>query len=232
MVTGSPVSSSDAVHELLLKDYAKKHYRSWTPFARKRGHDVELKDIILVTGIDMAEEYAMASFSGNSSTLDIRFKVGYDAAVSTAISLWGSWEASPIVHHNCGPLRPRVHTDATHSFPRSSSSTMDTSTTLDAGTRAEDYRFSLFVRGCRIRERAKFFPTVIKAGAGYHRLPDPDLEDEDENDGVVVVSDTQPVIITISLVDQLHAHVVHSLLIPWSQFSNTFSRCVKLSSSH
>ena len=54
-----------------------KNYRSWVHFARDRlGRDITVKDVVLVTGRDLTNQWATATFVERHRDAGISFQVG------------------------------------------------------------------------------------------------------------------------------------------------------------
>ena len=107
LLTRYRVWSEDATAELAYIRYIKKNYKSWLYFAQSKDRNVAMHELILVTGHDITHNYAMAAFTDNSVALRISFQVG-SANSSSSISAWGTWQTSPAVYQNCGPLSSRT----------------------------------------------------------------------------------------------------------------------------
>ncbi|KAJ3555107.1 hypothetical protein NM688_g2760 [Phlebia brevispora] len=178
LITQDWVKCLDADRERTFQTYIKKYHASWVKFAQGKGHDVELKDIILVTGHDTTREYAMAAFANNSTTLRIEFKAGGEGLVSATASAWGSWEASPLVHRNCGPPGSVVRTNTMLPSPSSPSQESVSQLGLVDEATFEEFNQCVFIRGFHMRKRMRLVgPTVMKAAAGYDQL---DRGDQDQ----------------------------------------------------
>ncbi|VDB88670.1 unnamed protein product [Peniophora sp. CBMAI 1063] len=78
LATPDPITCYNAIHILRYKAYAKDHLRSWYEFARRRGHDIALEDLIFVTGVDYTTSWATAVF------VDAQLQAGFGLQVQFA----------------------------------------------------------------------------------------------------------------------------------------------------
>lgn len=151
-----PAYREDALRRRDLRKYMLKHYRTWLPFIRDNlGREIELSEVVLVTGCDLTADWATAAFVEGSKKASISFTVGDPIVATAQASLWGSWQTSVNVPHRCGPspsTRP-VPNDAL--VPR-----------VDASP-ATEFNQCIFIRSFRMMERPLFLPPVLKAAAGY-----------------------------------------------------------------
>lgn len=173
-----------------------RNYQSWVEYANQRGHMISLEDLLLITGHDMTLDFAMLAFSTNARHLGIEFTAGSPTVASASASVWGEWRTTMSVHHNCGPQdrEPPAHTRP-----------QLTDNNSPLGEPQTEYNQCVFLRGFRVRKRAGFIPTVIKAAAGPHDLGPGHRFDEEgpsvcsesltssDGDQVVAVSDIAPV---------------------------------------
>ncbi|KAI0266123.1 hypothetical protein BC834DRAFT_143561 [Gloeopeniophorella convolvens] len=66
----------DAIRTKLFETYIIAHCDSWLPFADKRGFPVDrLEDIIIVTGRDLTNSWAMAAFTDTSRDWDLSLSI-------------------------------------------------------------------------------------------------------------------------------------------------------------
>lgn len=131
-----------------------KNYRTWLTFARDvLDLDVELRDIVLVTGCDMTANWATATFTDRTINAVVSFQAG-QAAVGAETSLWGSWQTSVGVPHRCGPqpMHPPSPGEITP-LPL-----------------VPAFNQCIFIRTYRVHERPMFLPNTIIANAGPHKL--------------------------------------------------------------
>ena len=102
LITKYPTHREEIERGGRFVDYIKQHYESWVDFARKQGHEEDVRPI-LVTGVDLTREFAMVAYSDNKTSTECEFSTTLPGVASTSISLWGSWHTSGLVHKNCGP---------------------------------------------------------------------------------------------------------------------------------
>ena len=163
LVTKHETYREDIERRLVFEKYIKKHYNSWVDFARENGHDSNPKPV-LVTGVDLTRDFAMAAYSNNSVRMECEFSAAVPAVASASLSLWGGWRAEGLVHTNCGPPPPVVKT-------ASSSDPNDHATPVS--TIPSEYNQCVFIRYYTMRRRGPVLK-IIKAGAGPHDLGDRD----------------------------------------------------------
>lgn len=221
LLTQNCVVSEDATRERAYMRYIKKNFKSWLHFAEEQDYNIGLGDLILVTGHDTTHDYAMAAYASNSTSLRIAFQAGMPGTASASVSVWGTWQTSPFVYHNCGPVSAIVASSdsASVTLPLDETPLEDILgndirvTSSDSGVRIEagslEHYFSqcIFLRGYRMRERRPLAPSVIAAAAiGANRPGSPRDATErpapllvhgpasaGDSDNVSFYSDTTPV---------------------------------------
>ena len=157
LLTKYPTYREDIQQERTFEEYTKEHYDSWVAFARDTGHPNGVEPV-LVTGVDMTRDFAMVSYSdGDDNDLTAEFTTSPPGA-----SAWGTWQATGVVHTNCGPqpCRPPSPTQTVGPAPLSSS---------HPETVSDEYNQCVFIRYYTMRKRLGI-PRVIKAAAGPHDL--------------------------------------------------------------
>ncbi|KDQ54312.1 hypothetical protein JAAARDRAFT_697179 [Jaapia argillacea MUCL 33604] len=194
----------------MFKNYMLENYRSWFDFAVDQcGCEIEVSDLILVTGCDLTTQWAMAAFS----TTDVRASASVGGqvpgAISAKFSLKGGWTTTRFVHHHWGPQPSRWMTKA----PETPSS-QPTDKLPDQ---------CVFLRGYRVKERRFLGPKVIEAGAGPHDIGGYSPEDgntkvystdSDSNEEVESLSDTpKDINLVLPLLDHLLEHSDSSVVI-------------------
>lgn len=174
LITKYPTHREHIERDRRFVNYIKQHHESWVDFAREQDHPEDVRPI-LVTGVDLTREFATVAYSDNKTSMECEFSTTLPAVASTSVSLWGSWHTSGLVHTNCGPdfTRPRHGSD---DCPAPGSEIPD------------EYTQCVFIRYYTIRKRV-FFPTVLKAGAGPHRLPKGDDDSGEEGRQVLSTGD-------------------------------------------
>ena len=160
LVTKHATYREDIEKRLRFEKYTKRHYDSWVDFAHEHGHDSNPKPV-LVTGVDLTQDFAMVAYSHNSLRLECEFSAVIPSIASASLSLWGTWRTSEgIVHTNCGPRSPAIET-----------TTFSDSGNHDApgSTIPSECNQCVFIRYYTIRKRG-LIPKLIRAGAGPHNL--------------------------------------------------------------
>ena len=160
LITRYQTYKQDALTQDAFEEYTKKHYDSWVAFSReKRYGDVKP---ILVSGVDMTKDFAMAAYSNEGTTLAADFTISVPLVGSASASLWGTWRAKGLTHTNYGPQQ---------CMPPSFAEITDASSEpTSTGTISDDYNQCVFVRYFTMRKRMGFYPTVLRASAGPHDL--------------------------------------------------------------
>lgn len=179
-------------HSLLdYKTYILKNCESWLAFANGPGSglELEMEDLILVTGYDLASSWAVAAFMHNEADAAIELQV------NTAVGAGGagmhvSWKNECNTEHNWGPrpglltsieptLSPRISQDTTFMENHET-----TSSSGDGQTESPTRDQCIFLRGYRVKRRV--FRTVkkIRAMAGPSDLP----EERDGNSDAAIPS--------------------------------------------
>jgi len=158
LLTQHSTFGEDVEQEGTFEEYTKKHYDSWVAFARKRGHNKDVKPV-LVTGFDMTKGFAMMSYSDDRDDLP---KAEFKISAPEVAPPWGVWRKPGMVHTSCGP-GPRRSPPATRTASLASSGSSHMAAISDG------YNQCVFVRYYTVRKRLGI-PRVIKAAAGPHNL--------------------------------------------------------------
>ena len=172
MVTKHETYREDIERRLVFEKYIKRHYNSWVDFAREHGHDSNPKPV-LVTGVDLTRDFAMAAYSNNSVRMECEFSAAVPAVASASLSLWGRWRTEGLVHTNCGPPPPAIKTT-------SSSDSGDH--VAPVSTIPSEHNQCVFIRYYTMRRRVPILK-IIKASASPHDLGDGDSEDNSSDSG-------------------------------------------------
>ena len=167
IVTKDYTYREDVRREGTFKDYTARHYDSWVTFARGLGDGEDVRPI-LVTGVDLTKEYATVAYSDNQTHLECEFSAQAPTVGSASVSLWGSWRTRGLVHTKCGPYSTRGNRSSDES-------------TISETEIPDEYDQCVFIRYYTVRKRV-FVATVLKAGAGSHRLPEGNHEDDNPHE--------------------------------------------------
>lgn len=136
----------------------KQNYANWFQFVRTVSPSLLLREMVFVTGYDLASDWATASVTRRHYNVCLRFKVGDPQTLSAGTSLWGNWQCSANVPVRSGPSASQK---AEH---------------IEDGPEKNQ---CIFFRGFRIDDRLLL--TRLKAAAGPHNLE----KGEDESEGSV-----------------------------------------------
>ena len=142
-----------------FKEYTKRHYKSWVKFASHKKYGENLRPV-LVSGFDMAKDFAMIAYSNNYTSDLSDETISTPMFGSTSASASWRWRAtcSPNVKH--GPQQRRPPSSV---VPPSLQSRATESP-------ANEFNQCVFVRYYTMRFGLGLFPRVIRAGAGPHDL--------------------------------------------------------------
>ena len=162
LVTKYRTYREDALSESEFEDYIKRHYDSWTAFARHKRYGDNVQPV-LVSGFDMTRDFAMVAYSNESASGESDLTITVPMVASTSASLWGTWRSRCSPHTNCGPQEcsPPPPERAIGSLSESSQS-------AEASRIPSEFNQCVFIRYYTIRKRPRLFPTVIRAAAGPH----------------------------------------------------------------
>ena len=195
LLTQSWVEGFDVRQPGILKRWAMDHLPAVFKLAKDLYDLHAFEDLILVTGYDAAEQYAMAVASDRSAKGELRFKVGMPNLADVSAAAWGSWSVLPSVVTNLGPqvdhssvansvpsvmvsadpsARPEVQHDPGTDL---SSSRFDPDLEVQGITRTGPRLYALFIRGYRLRKR-HLLGAKIRAASGYDDLGDPDPDEK------------------------------------------------------
>ncbi|TCD66570.1 hypothetical protein EIP91_001238 [Steccherinum ochraceum] len=160
-----------------FKNYILANFKSWEVFANRHGHGITTSELILVTGVDMAKEFAMTAFSQTTSRVSLSFKAGTHGASASA-SGWGSWHCDHPVFKNWGPQE--LYPEAVPVPAQMANDSMS-----DAHAR---HKHCVFVRAYRVYHKYVIIPK-IKAAAGPHDLGPGPSDGSDQDLAVLSSSD-------------------------------------------
>jgi len=161
LVTKHSTYKEDTLLESAFERYTRRHYESWTAFARHKDYGNDIQPV-LVSGFDMTGDFAMVAYSHEGASLESDLTIAIPMLASASASLWGTWRTRCSPHTNYGPQRcsppPR---EQAIDFPSQS---------VDSGRIPNEFNQCVFVRyyTMRSRKRMGLFPKVIRAGAGPH----------------------------------------------------------------
>jgi len=166
LITKYPTYREYAQRGRRFRNYMKKHYESWVEFVVDQDHP-EGVEPILVTGVCLTREFATFAYSDNKTRMGCEFSATLPAVASTSVSVWGSWHTQGSVHTNCGP----------HPIQRSRRSSESPAPESEI---PDEYTQCVFIRYFTMRKWFNLIPTVIKAGAGPHQLPEGNRDSGEE----------------------------------------------------
>ncbi|KAI5116742.1 hypothetical protein M0805_000436 [Coniferiporia weirii] len=166
---------SDATRLAHYRKYMLKNYRSWLKLLRDDlGFDVNLRDIVFVTGHDLTANWATATFVGSAVHRGAQLTAGSPSTLTASASISGAWESSVSIPIRIGPKPDRT--------PLPLPQTQEGDETVRGNDPVKDQ--CIFIRGFRVSERL-LVPRVIKAAASPEDL---DMDrDSDYATGVVAV---------------------------------------------
>ena len=183
LVTKYSTYREDSLLESAFERYTKRHYKSWVAFARQKdyGNDVQP---VLVSGIDMTRDFAMAAYSYEDTSVESDLTVAVPMLVSASASLWGTWRTRYTPHTNYGPQE---------CAPPPPDQAVGTSSLQSAEPIPSTFNQCVFIRYYTMRSRGPLalFPKVIRAGAGPHDLG-PGDNAGDAFPELMVQSDAEP----------------------------------------
>ena len=148
--------NEDSLSNATFKKYTKCHYESWVEFARKKGYGENSRPV-LVSGFDMAKDFAMAAYSNNSASIQTGASLSIPMFGSASAYAWGEWctERTPYVKHGPQQVRPP-------DLPRLLRSEEENPST--------EYKQCVFLRYYTVRSILRLIPRVFRARAGPHDL--------------------------------------------------------------
>lgn len=105
IVIKEPAERVNSACRAILAHAFEQSHKTWLEFVRRRSPSLALRKMILVTGYDLASDWATATANENNTNVKIRFKVNepITQTVSASISTWGSWQYSSNVPVRFGP---------------------------------------------------------------------------------------------------------------------------------
>ena len=168
----------DSMYKGVLARHMVENYRSWLHFAQTTlRRDVQLQDMIFVTGCDLTTEWATVAFLGEQ-TVEAFARFHVDVPVAGALgmssSIWGSWMSamSTMTPARCGPSQmsstPFTTTQPEDHVLRNSLE----GTGAPIPPRRVEFDQCVFLRGFRVKEYTRFLPR-LKAAAEPEDLGGP-----------------------------------------------------------
>jgi hypothetical protein len=158
-----------AVQLSSFKRLMVRQCKSWLRFAHRKNYEVELQDLILVTGVSLTQDWALFAYDSVSEReVTIKLEV---ASLGSSISagLWGHWRSEQCIHTNHGPMQLESERLASSSL-----------TSVGIEPQAEDNQ-CVFIGGYRVRFRiAPRLAFLMRAAAGPHI---PDIGDDEDESG-------------------------------------------------
>ena len=146
----------DTLYDKLFKKHMLKYYRQWYSFASTEcQRDIRLYDLILVTGHDLTQQWATATYFRNNREVSAALGVQGTPVASANFSLSAGWRTTQAMNTRRGPPQ------ALHQQPRQDND----ETQNDSETLANNQ--CIFLRGFYVKDRL-WGPQVMKAGGGYH----------------------------------------------------------------
>lgn len=143
-----------------FNQYTMEHYDSWVAFAKSK-HYGNVKPV-LVSGLDMTKDFAVAAYSNDSTSFDSGIVFTTPMFGSASASVWGHWKYSCFVHTNHGPQQcippSRLPQPVPGLLEYKSTETSD------------DYNQCVFIRYYTMRKIMGLIPRVLRASAGPHDL--------------------------------------------------------------
>jgi len=160
LVTKQSAARFDARSRRAFSNCLLQHREEWLAFTTQvLLRDIALRDLIVVTGCDLTEEWATAVFQENSTRVD--FEVQSPIA-SNEVTPWCKWTTTVEVSHRSGPSGERNFSE--HGKP----SLPDNYSRLP---KAQNQ--CIFIRGYRLVPRPSVVPKKINASA-YSKNSDMD----------------------------------------------------------
>lgn len=156
IIIKEPAARVNSDHCDALGEKLKQNHTNWFQFVRTVSPNLDLREMVFVTGYDLASDWATASVTRRNENVRLRFKVGDPQTLSAGTSLWGSWQCFANVPVRSGP------------------SALQRSEHMEVGREKNQ---CIFFRGFRID--AKFMIPRLRAAAGPHNPGAGDNEPED-----------------------------------------------------
>ncbi len=170
LMTKYPAKRQDAECELDLGKYMLLNYETWLLFLRDDlGRNIQLCDLVLVTGCNLTADWATATFLESSDNASISFAVGDSSIGLAPISLSNSSQYSVYVPHKFGPDSSTLRLPQDNSEPNRNQ--------------------CIFIRSFRVKKNPIWKLRIIKASSRPHQL---DKTDDNMNPVAPASSSTAP----------------------------------------
>ncbi|KAI0044757.1 hypothetical protein FA95DRAFT_1622960 [Auriscalpium vulgare] len=159
--------------------YIREHCDRWLAFAHYKYVDVELDDLVLVTGCDLAKSWATAAFMGNETNAAASLTIDVGSIANVSASFGMSWKNVQNVIYNWGPAEDLstsgVDRSSTNAEVGTSSATGGSQFSLTSSQIAlaasEVWDQCIFIRGFHMKNRiGSLFPKKLVAFARFKDL--------------------------------------------------------------
>ena len=156
LATRHSTYNEDAQFDSELREYTKRHYKSWDKFARDKQYGKNLRPV-LVFGFDITEDFSMVAYSNNSTSVQAGATISTPMFGSASASTWGVWQTkcTPFVKRGPQQTKPKNRRCSLFGAVR---------------RRSAKPNQCVFVRYYTMRFKLGMVPKVIRAGAGPHDL--------------------------------------------------------------
>ena len=91
------------VRSTAFQEYIYNHHQSWHAFAKKKGHSVEVEEIVLVSGFVKTSSWAVATYAGQESSHDFSLSVGANGVASASADFSSEEKTNVKVLKRSGP---------------------------------------------------------------------------------------------------------------------------------
>lgn len=172
LITKEPIDRDALLPNRWMVKYMRQHYYSWYVFATEvQGLMLDKDDIIFVRGWAKTADWTAAAFmqQGRAAQLSFNGNFGFQANASLSVSV--SEGASPILQQNSGPRERRGPVSVPSGKRHRTGSAHRVGPVRDQ---------CVFLQYYKLKVRFGLWPTVLKAAAGPHNLPQ---QPDDGDDG-------------------------------------------------
>ena len=213
LILPSEARREDTLYDRLFKKHMLDNYHRWYEFAVTRCHrDIELSDLILVTGCDLTCQWATATYFRSNREINAALGAQVPSVAEARFSLSAGWRTNQAVNTRQGP--PQYHhqqSDQVHEGTQNRSEPLIKNQCI-------------FLRGFYVRDRILW--RAMKAAAGDRDSGKHHPEEEGAGrvlaDEIVTVESLSPAA-HVSLLILTFRYLMHNYLFSRARISSQFS---------
>lgn len=186
LITKEAIDRDALLPNRWMVKYMRQHYHSWYVFATEtQGLTLAKEELIFVRGWAKTADWSVAAFMHEGQSAQLSFNGDFGLPASASFSIAMSDNSSPILQRNSGPRANRLN----RRHGSSPAGQKNTRATRSQGSKRDQ---CVFLHYYKLKVRFGLWPTVMKAAAGPHNLPD--ASEDEHDDGAMRIVDTGDIV--------------------------------------